>query len=100
MLARALDMVRGGGGTPFGKPHREGYVGKKEDNPPVTTTNEDCPYPLARSRVDNVMRGSGAASQPPLPPMPSSPPAPSGATQTPPRVGVSGFGDQSGQGRW
>jgi hypothetical protein len=98
--ARMLDMARGGAGTPFGKPYREGYVGKKDDNAPVETSNEECPYPIARSRLDNVMRGSGAASQPPLPPMPSSPPAPFGATRTPPSVSVSGFGDQSGKGGW
>jgi hypothetical protein len=100
MMARMLDKVRGGAGTPFGKPHREGYAGGKDNNPPVTTSDEECPYPIARSRVDNVLRGSGAASQPPLPPMPTSPAAPLGATRTQPMVDKSRFGDQSGQGRW
>jgi hypothetical protein len=84
MWARMLDVVRGGAGTPFGAVKHDGFVGKKADAPPVETTNEECPYPLAHSRVDNVMRGSGAAAQPSLPPMPSSPSAPFGATATPP----------------
>ncbi len=82
MMARALDFVRGRPGAastldpspgpqPFGQQqHSPGYAGGKEPpSPDMSTTNEECPYPMVRSRVDDVMHGSGQAPHVTTPPV-------------------------------